>query len=599
MNELFSQGGKGSTGILTNKQAVARHFGVKQNEVIYFAVGADLGGYKVIYDKENQQAYTLPVGIAPGTTAVSMSSTGNLVHSSGAVDLSDLAVKRREFITLQGDFVSGATLTRKHEVITYSNSRYRWTGTLPKVVAPDSLPDSSEWLNVDANPALSELAKAVGASMIGYKPTGTTTTTGTVKTKLDSFIDFANDYCGGPITGQPDLSDQLQQAIIDAFNSGVGDIKIVGDFYISKMILWYPGVRLLGGRYDTTLIRAATTFPVGDTMFRSYRPPLWNAGCHGLSMENLYLVGRSTKNLHAIDINDASYFNLEGVRLDLFNKGISFNRWIDETRVESGGIITYPNAHTPAIGGQSYFGTVTRCYAGSCVTCVDFNGVVNRCTFTSNTLTSSDLAYNFSNPRGVYETNTFITCNIEGVKSVWEWFFSINSPYHNVWINTSIDNGNPDITCLAKDGGRQTFIGLAIFPYGNTDLVNWYGINPNGYRSTVIGTDNGELLPENQLKTQVREELHTLTGIANKQWAGQQITETIPANGYKSYNITVTGLKGNAAVIASLSQIYHGITVNAASNNTGTVQVIISNYTAADIAINSYLSVTGIAKSFL
>ena len=40
MNELFSQGGKGSTGILTNKQAVARHFGVKQSEIVYFSVGA-------------------------------------------------------------------------------------------------------------------------------------------------------------------------------------------------------------------------------------------------------------------------------------------------------------------------------------------------------------------------------------------------------------------------------------------------------------------------------------------------------------------------------------------------------------------------------
>ena len=45
MNEMFSQGGKGSTGILTNKQAIARKFGVKQNEVVYFAVGVDLGGY--------------------------------------------------------------------------------------------------------------------------------------------------------------------------------------------------------------------------------------------------------------------------------------------------------------------------------------------------------------------------------------------------------------------------------------------------------------------------------------------------------------------------------------------------------------------------
>lgn len=589
----------GSTSIEVNKQSIARNFGVKQSEVVYFSAGAVLTGYKVIYDKAEQRAYTLPTGIAAGVTATTLNTAGVLVHSAGTVDLSDLAVARREFITLQGNFDTGVTVNTKHEVIVYSNSRYRWTGTLPKVVAPSSMPSEAEWLNVDANPALSELAKSIGAAMVGYKPTGTTTTTGTVKSKLDTFIDFANDYCGGPITGQPDLTTQLQQAIIDAFNSGIGDIKIVGDFYISNMIQQYPGVRLLGGRYDSTLIRASNTFPVGATMIRSFRPALWNAGCHGLAMENIYLVGRAAKDVHAIDYNDASYFNLEGVRLDLFSKGISFNRWIDETRSETGGTITYPNAHNPAMGGQCYFGTVTRCYAGSCVTCVDFNGVVNRCTFTSNTWTSSDLAYNFSNPRGVYETNTFITCNIEGVKVVWEWFFSINSPYHNVWINTSIDNGNPDITCLAKDGGRQTFIGLAIFPYGNTDLVNWYGINPNGYRSTVIGTDNGELLPENQLKTQVREELHTLTGIANKQWAGKQITETIPANGYKAYNITVTGLKGNAAVIASLSHIYHGITVNAASNNTGTVQVIISNYTAADIAINSYLSVTGIAKSFL
>ena len=60
MNEMFSQGGKGSTGILTNKQAVARHFGVKQSEVVYLSVGALLTGYKVIYDKESQRAYSLP-----------------------------------------------------------------------------------------------------------------------------------------------------------------------------------------------------------------------------------------------------------------------------------------------------------------------------------------------------------------------------------------------------------------------------------------------------------------------------------------------------------------------------------------------------------
>ncbi|EHJ9376289.1 hypothetical protein KB816_003004 [Salmonella enterica] len=596
MNPQFTQP-KGSTSKETNKDSIARKFGCKKSEVVYAKTGQSLSGYKVIYDKVSQRAYSLPSNI--GAVTVTSLVDGILTHSGGTVDLNELAMTRREFITLQGDFVSGVTINAKHEVVAYGNSRFRWDGDLPKVVPPNSEPVIPDWVNVDANPALSELAKSVGSSLVGYKPTGTTTTTGTVKGKLDSFIDFANDYCGGPITGQPDLTSQLQQAIIDAFNSGIADIKIVGDFYISGMILWYPGVRLIGGRYDSTLIRVSNTFPVGGTMFRSYRPPLWAAGCHGLSLENVYLVGRAAKDVYGIDINDASYFNLEGVRLDLFNKAISFNRWIDETRVDTGGTITYPNAHSAEMGGQSYFGTITRCYAGNCVTCVDFNGVVNRCTFISNTWTTSDLAYNFSNPRGVYETNTFITCNIEGVKSAFEWFFSINSPYHNVWINTSIDNGNPDITSLAKDGGRQTFIGLAIFPYGNPSLVNWYGINPNGHRSTVLGTDLGENLPEDQLKTQVREELHTLTGIANKQWAGQQVTETIPANGYKALNISVPGLKGNSAVIASLSAIYHGITVDAASNNTGIVSVIISNYTGSPIDVNAYLSVTGIAKSFL
>ena len=94
MNEMFSQGGKGSTGILTNKQAVARHFGVKQSEVVYFSVGVDLGGYKVIYDKETQRAYSLPADIAPpGTTAISLSAA-ILVHSAGSVDLGELAVYR-------------------------------------------------------------------------------------------------------------------------------------------------------------------------------------------------------------------------------------------------------------------------------------------------------------------------------------------------------------------------------------------------------------------------------------------------------------------------------------------------------------------------
>ena len=110
MNEMFSQGGKGSTGILTNKQAIARKFGVKQNEVVYFSVGVDLGGYKVIYDKSTQRAYSLPADIGSGVTAVSLNSAGVLVHSAGNVDLGALAVTREEYVTLPSSFDSGFTI---------------------------------------------------------------------------------------------------------------------------------------------------------------------------------------------------------------------------------------------------------------------------------------------------------------------------------------------------------------------------------------------------------------------------------------------------------------------------------------------------------
>lgn len=146
MNEMFSQGGKGSTGILTNKQAIARKFGVKQNEVVYFAVGVDLGGYKVIYDKTTQRAYSLPV-LTTGTTAVSLNEQAVLVHSSGSVDLGQLGVERGEFITLSGSFSTGATVNTKNELLVFGGIGYYFTGSLPVMVSPGTSPiGNSEWV---------------------------------------------------------------------------------------------------------------------------------------------------------------------------------------------------------------------------------------------------------------------------------------------------------------------------------------------------------------------------------------------------------------------------------------------------------------------
>lgn len=173
MNELFSQGGKGSTGILTNKQAIARKFGVKQSEVVYFSVGTLLTGYKVIYDKVSQRAYSLPADIGSGVTAVSLSAAGVLVHSAGNVDLGELAVAREEFVTLPGSFETGVTVNVKNELVVFTDGKYRWDGELPKIIPSSSTPEMTggiapgAWIGVGDASLRNELSLSNGSSLIG------------------------------------------------------------------------------------------------------------------------------------------------------------------------------------------------------------------------------------------------------------------------------------------------------------------------------------------------------------------------------------------------------------------------------------------------
>lgn len=177
MNEMFSQGGKGSTGILTNKQAIARKFAVKQNEVVYFSIGVNLTGYKVIYDKVNQKAYSLPK-LADGTTALSLGLDGILVHSSGSVDLGKLASDRGEYFTLPGSFTSGAVVNTHNEILVDGSTKYCWEGVLPKTVPENSTPVSTGgigdnlWKLVGEEAVLSKLSNSNGAQLIGAYPTG-------------------------------------------------------------------------------------------------------------------------------------------------------------------------------------------------------------------------------------------------------------------------------------------------------------------------------------------------------------------------------------------------------------------------------------------
>lgn len=160
MNEMFSQGGKGSTGILTNKQAIARKFGVKQNEVVYFSVGVDLGGYKVIYDKSTQRAYSLPVLLA-GTTAVSLNEQSVLVHSAGTVDLGELAVTRREFVCLSDSFTTGLVVNTRNEILMHNGIGYTYLGTLPVTITSATNPVGNEDWMPQTDPSLSDRVNTI------------------------------------------------------------------------------------------------------------------------------------------------------------------------------------------------------------------------------------------------------------------------------------------------------------------------------------------------------------------------------------------------------------------------------------------------------
>ncbi|AKJ73659.1 tail fibers protein [Salmonella phage 38] len=158
---------RGSTSIEVNKQSIARNFGVKEDEVIYFTAGIDLSGFKVIYDESTQRAYSLPFGIVSGTTAISLDERAILTHSAGSVDLGELAVSREEYVTLPGSFNFGHTINVKNELLVHDDKKYRWDGSLPKVVAAGSTPDSSggvglgAWLSVGDASLRSDLTSMV------------------------------------------------------------------------------------------------------------------------------------------------------------------------------------------------------------------------------------------------------------------------------------------------------------------------------------------------------------------------------------------------------------------------------------------------------
>lgn len=240
---------RGSTSIEVNKQSIARNFGVKEDEVIYFTAGIDLSGFKVIYDESTQRAYSLPSGIVSGTTAISLNEQAILTHSAGSVDLGELAVSREEYVTLPGSFTTGQTITAKNQVLVHTDGLYRWAGDLPKTIPANSTPDSTggigstAWVDrtdfklrsdlTDEGTSIDDLSKLntnAGASKV---KTSTGESVESRFTANESAIAQIHGANGGAYVGHTSRAGRIR-----TMDDVVNDIWHINDFILANETTW-------------------------------------------------------------------------------------------------------------------------------------------------------------------------------------------------------------------------------------------------------------------------------------------------------------------------------------------------------------------------
>lgn len=305
MNELFSQGGKGSTGILTNKQAIARKFGVKQNEVVYFAVGVDLGGYKVIYDKSTQRAYSLPV-LPAGTTAVSLNEHAVLVHSAGTVDLGELAVTRREFVCLSDSFATGLVVNTRNELLFHNGIGYTYLGSLPVTISSGINPvGNSDW-----KPQMTPgLPSTEGASLVGDVLLGNVASA--LASRKVVFNSVANMLA-------KDFTNVPEGYLVTTLSNEHG-VTVESDWVVSSTANTSTyNKELMGGKYANLVVKPVmgfAEFGYGST----------NPADNPLAVDEACRVARANPVVHTLTFPSGSFQCSDTIRLDVDRRGFTFD----------------------------------------------------------------------------------------------------------------------------------------------------------------------------------------------------------------------------------------------------------------------------------
>lgn len=335
MNEMFSQGGKGSTGILTNKQAIARKFGVKQNEVVYFAVGVDLGGYKVIYDKTTQRAYSLPL-LPVGTTAVSLNEHAILVHSAGTVDLGELAATRREFVSLSDTFTTGLVVNTRNELLMHNGIGYTYLGALPVTISAETNPVGDTNWKPQTDPDLrGELSVtstiSLGDALIGVKQPYSNTTS---RTQHDKNYDSVSSADFGAVgDGVTDDTLALQRAFNFSASTGKLLVLLPGTYLISSTLSVNAGANIRGdsgtltGSARKTLI---TTNIALNPMIDVSNGKWATIGGFNIDGNSVALRGIRGINVFGLKVNSIRCNNLVVESFVLINDGTGIGCYLNE-----------------------------------------------------------------------------------------------------------------------------------------------------------------------------------------------------------------------------------------------------------------------------